>query len=280
MRRSAVIVSLLLAAASAANAQDAITLRINGQAGQSNHYRGVMETYMRPGGQMASMMSSDTTLPFMRMTMLMTRTLNDVTGDTLTFVEVIDSAAMETPAAPQMSGMMGAMAGQMRGQTTTQKVNRLGRVYSSEVTGGMTAMAGMGGPGGRGGRGGPGGMAGRSERPIFFFPERAVRVGETWSDTATTPGSSPGESPTVSESTFRLVRVDQRGGTRIAVVSVNGTQATAGPQGPQNYSVSGEFQLDLTANRLASVTMTMTGTMQGREGPTPVRMVVSQNLVP
>jgi len=276
MRRSAVVIaSLLLVAASAAGAQESITLRISGQPGQTNHYRGVMDTYMRPGGQMASMMSSDTTLPFMRMTTMMTRTLDAVSGDTLTFVEVIDSASMETPAAPQMSGMMGAMASQMRGQTTTQKVSPRYRIYSSEVTGGMAAMAGMGGPGGRGG------MAGsRSERPFMLLPERPVRVGETWSDTTTTPGSSPTEGVNAYEATFKLERVELAGSSRVAVVSVNGTQVSATPQGPQNFSISGEFHIDLTANRLAMATMTMTGTVQGRQGPTPVRIVVTQNLVP
>ena len=273
MRRPAVLASLLLAVSSVACAQETVLLRLGGPVGQSNRYRSVMETFMR-SPQMASMMSSDTTLPFMRMTMSMTRVLNARAGDTLIFVEVIDSAAMETPAAPQMSGMMGAVAGQLQGQTTTQRTDSRGRVYSSEVSGGMSAMAGRGG-GGRGGAGGGG-----NQRPLYLLPERAVRVGETWTDTMVTPASSPSEGPSTFAATFRLERVEQHGASRVAVVSLNGTQTMAGQQGPQTFNVTGEFQLDLTGHRLAGAAMTMSGIVQSRDGATPVRIVMTQSLTP
>jgi hypothetical protein len=273
MRRSTVLASVLLAVSSAACAQETVLLRLGGQVGQSSRYRSVMATFMR-SPQMAAMMSSDTTLPFMRMTMSMTRVLNARAGDTLTFVEVIDSAAVETPAAPQMSGMMGAVAGQMQGQTTTQRTDSRGRIYSSEVSGGMAAMAGMGG-GGRGGAGGGG-----NQRPLYLLPERAVRVGETWTDTMVTPAASPGEGPSTFAATFRLERVEQHGASRVAVVSLNGTQTMAAQQGPQTFNLTGEFQLDLAGRRLASATLTMRGIVKSRDGEIPVRMEMTQSLTP
>lgn len=283
MRRTMFAASLLTIVASAAGAQEPVLLRINGQPGQANHYQTVMETFMR-GGQMAAMMNPDTNVPFSRMTMLTTRTLTAKTGDTLNFSEVVDSASMEMPAMPQMAQMMGGMASQMKGQTTITKMDNRGRIFSTEIQGGMAGMAGMGGgqgmggPGGPGGRGGRGGMMGggnnRGPAP-FILPAQPVRPGDTWTDSTSTGGDGGNPAVTV-KGTFKLDRVEQRGGARVAVVTWTGVITTTGQMGAQVMNAVGEIGIDLSSQRLSSMNMTMSGSVQTPQGEVPMRMHMTQ----
>jgi len=272
MRRSAVIASLLLVvSSSAAFAQGSLLLRLGGEPGQFNKYQGIMETFIR-GGQMASMMSSDTTLPMSRITTFTTRTLLSLDADTLVYSEVIDSLRFESPAMPQMAAMAGAAVSQMQGQTTTTRTNARGRIFSAEVTNPNAMAAGGGGRG----------MGGGAQRTLFLLPENPVRIGDSWNDSMMVTGASPNEPSTNMVATFRLERVDNRGGIRVAVISINGTMAQVSAQtGPTRLSVSGEFQLDVTNHRLAGVNMTMAGTMNSpQSGEVPIRMQVTQSLMP
>lgn len=277
MRRQLLLTGILLALSSTAHAQESVLLRVGGQVGQTNHYQTVMNMFVS-GGPMAAM-GGDTSQPMTRMTMNTTRTLESVTGDTLTFNETVDSAKMESPAMPQMAAMMGGVANRMRGQVTTTKMDGRARIFSAEVQRANGGDAGANGAGGGAGRGrGMGGMGGgNNQRPMFLLPEQPVRIGQTWQDSVIIPGQGM-EGPSNLLATYKLDRVDTRGGTRIAVVTMDGTMATSAAAGPQRWSVRGQFQIDLTAGRLAAFDMTMTGTanMQGQE--VPVRMVLSQNL--
>jgi hypothetical protein len=232
------------------------------------------------------MMNPDTNVPFSRMTMQSTRTLTAVTGDTLNFSEVVDSAAMEMPAMPQMAAMMGGVAGMMKGRTTVTKMDNRGRIFSAEVTGG--AMAGMGGPGGggmggpgggpggRGGRGGMMGGGGNNNRPApFILPAQPVRPGDSWTDSTSFGGGAMDPAVTV-RGTFKLERVEQRGGSRVAVVTWNGTMTTTTPQGAQVMNAVGQIGIDLSAQRLASLDMMMSGTVPTPQGDVPMRMHMTQ----
>jgi hypothetical protein len=285
MRRILVATLVLTAAAASAHAQETVLLRIGGQAGSVNHYLSVMETFVR-GGQLAAMMP-DTTVPFQRMTTYATRTLTAVSGDTLTFQEVVDSAKAEVPGMPQMAAMAPSMAAALQGRTTITRMDDRARIYSQEVTGGMAGMAGAGGQGmgapgapgamGGGGRGtGGAGRMGGSARALFVLPARAVRVGESWADSVQTPGDGGAMTNTVA--TLTLVRVERNGGSRIAVVSMNGNQVSQTPMGPQNFSFTSELQIDLTGHRLARMAMTLTGTVQSRQGEMPVKIQMTQSL--
>lgn len=246
-----------------------VRLRLGGTQGQFNRYESTMETWIR-GGPMAQMMS-DTSLPMSRMTTWSTRTLTTVSGDTLTFSEVIDSARSENPAMPQMAAMAGQMAAALRGMTTTMRMSPRGRIYGVQVGGGA-APAGPGGPG-RGGRGmGGGGNA----RPTYGFPERAVRVGESWTDSSVVDESGVA---TNTLATYRLERLENRGSTRVAVISMNGTMASRMQQGSSTMSVTGEIKLDVTNSRLAELRLEMNGTMTGPRGDTPMKMVMQQRLI-
>jgi hypothetical protein len=273
MRCSPVLASLLLAVvATAATAQDAVLLRIAGAPGSSNRYQGVMDMFVR-GGQMAAMMSPDTTLPMTRISTFNTRTLAAVAGDTLVFSEVVDSVRFEAPAMPQMAAMLGSAANQMRGQITQTRMDARGRVFGF-VTMNPNAAAGRGR--------GMGGGGGGGQRTMFILPAQAVRVGETWNDSMHVAASSETEPATNLVATFKLERVDNRGGIRVAVVSMNGSMAQAGgPQGDVRFAMTGEFQLDLNNSRLAGVNMTLTGTLNSPQmGEMPVKMQMTQSLMP
>lgn len=276
MRRQMILASSLLALATAARAQDAVLLRVGGTVGQNNRYQTVMDMFVQ-GGPMAQM-GGDTSQPMMRMTTVTTRTLTAANGDTLTFTETIDSARTESPGMPQMAAMMANTGAMLRGQVTTTRMDGRARVFGMESNNPNMPGMGGGGPGGRG-AGGMGNM-GRNQRAMYMLPERPVRVGESWTDSMVTQGVG-NEGPTNFLATFRLERVDTRPNARVAVVSMNGTLATSGPRGPQQLSVTGEFQLDLTNTRLVAVTMTSSGTApMGPSGDVPIRMVLTQLLIP
>lgn len=269
MHRAAVAASLLLAlTALTAAAQETVLLRVSGQPGQFNRYQSGMDMFMR-GGPFAAMASPDTTLPTMRMTTFVTRATTGVSGDTLTVSETIDSARMESPAMPQMSGMFGAMAAGMSGSVTTTQVDTRGRIFSTLIS--NPNMPAAGAP--------RGGMSGGA-RPMFLLPANAVRVGDSWTDSMATPATET-DPATNAIATYRLERLEQRGGTRLAVVSVNGNIALATTSGQRNLTMTGEFQLDVTGRRIASVAVTMAGIMAMEQmGDVPVRMVLSQSLIP
>jgi len=282
MRRSLAVASTLLAVATIATAQESVLLRVGGSPGSSNRYQSVMDMFVL-GGPMTQM-GGDTSQPFMRVTVNQTRALSTVTGDTLTFTETVDSARSESPAMPQMGAMMGGAANAMRGRVTTTKMDNRARIFGIEITNanapgaGAGGSGGPGGPGGGRGRGGPMGGMGGSQRVLYMLPERAVRVGETWTDSSSTPAAGT-EGATNFLATFKLERVDSRGSARVAVISLDGNMATTTPQGPTRYSVTGQFQMDLTNHRLASFNMIMSGTSQMQGQEVPVRIVLTQNLV-
>ncbi len=290
MRRSLMIASTLLAVAASARGQE-VLLRVGGQPGQSMKYQSQMETFM--GGPMAAMAGGDTTQPFMRRTAFLTRAVTAVSGDTITMTETTDSAHIETPANPQMAMMMQQMAGS--GQVVTTKMNDRGIVYSTDMqmAGGQGGMGGMNmgggggmgsgrGPGGPGGRGGMmGGGMGRNQRAMFSLPKNPVRVGDTWTDTLVVPAPSPDEPTSTMVATYNLKRVDQQGGDRVAVVAMTGTISTSGGQGgPQQMNMNGEYQLDVTARRLAGMTMQLSGTVQTQRGAIPMKMNMTQTPLP
>ena len=151
---------------------------------------------------------------------------------------------------------------------------------------------GGGGPpgmgGGPGGPGGPGGGPGRGPRGMmgggnnrgpspFILPPQPVRPGDTWTDSMTTGGGDNADQPTMSvQGTFKLDRVDNRGGSRIAVITWSGTMTTSTPRGPQVMNVIGEIAIDLTGHRLSSMDMNMSGTMQSPQGSIPMRVHMTQ----
>jgi hypothetical protein len=280
MRRTLMLTTLLALATTAARAQSAATdpvyLRLGGVPGQSNHYQTTVDVFMR--GPMAS---SDSTVPAMRSTRFMTRTVDAISGDTITFVEVVDSARVETPGMPGMGDRMAGQAAMMRGQTVTTRMDSRARLLSIEVAN-ANAPDGSGAPAPGGpGAGGAGGqrMPGRNQRPMFVLPERAVRAGDTWTDSVVIAGAGPTEGPTNYLATYKLERIEQRGNFRVAVISMAGNMVSNSPNGPQTMTVTGEIAYDITGRRLVHMTMNMTGTMPTPRGDIPMKMIFTHALV-
>ena len=143
----------------------------------------------------------------------------------------------------------------------------------------MGGGPGMGGPGGGpGGRGGRGGMMGggnnRGPTP-FILPAQPVRPGDTWTDSTSVNGNGTDPAMTV-RGTFKLDRVEQRGGARVAVVTWTGTMTTSGPMGAQVMNAIGEIGIDLSSQRLSSMDMKMSGNIQTPQGEVPMRMHMTQ----
>lgn len=295
MRRPLKLAVLILAAlttraaaqanpAGASPTQDPIYLRLGGTPGATNKYISTVDMFFRMGGQMASMMSPDTNLPTMHFTRGLTRHINAVDGDTITYVETVDSIAVESPAMPMMAGMMGPQVAMERGRTTTMRMDTRGRIVSMSITNptnpddpaaGGTPPAGPGG-----GRGMGRGMGGNNQRMMFVFPAQAVRPGDTWTDSVIMRGDREGDPATNFLATYRLVSIDTRQGVRTAIIAMNGTMATNGPNGPQILSTGGEIQFDVPGRRVASFLLTATGTVSTPQGDVPMRMRMSQSLTP
>jgi hypothetical protein len=280
LRRSPVAAAVALLVTAPLAAQQSVTLRLNAPRGQVTKYMTVVETYMQ-GGPMAQM-GGDPSQPFQRMTMFNTRTLTDIVADTLVFTEVVDSARMETPAMPQAAAMMGQIATQMRGMTTVIRMDRRARIFGTEVT--NNPMAGTAGPGrGPGAPGGPGGGRGRggmgggnsSRNMVFILPAEPVRPGATWSDSMVIAGET-GQPNSTFRATFRFERMDGQ----VAVVAMNGTMDMPMQGTMTTMTTTGDFRLDLGQNRLGGMTMTLSGTAQTQMGEMPMRMVMTNTVMP
>jgi len=273
MRRLSVVVSALLTlAATAAHAQESVLLRVGGQPGQVARYRRVIETFVR-GGPMAGMASADTTLPMSRITLHATRTLQAVTGDTMTFAETVDSGTFDSPAMPQMAQALGPRTMQpLLGRTTVTKTDARARIFS------QVASSAQGGAGG-GGRGAMGGGGGGPDRAMLALPAAAVRVGDSWSDSTTVPPDSAGAGGSTTVATFKLERLEVQGGARIAVISMNGRTMTNAANGPQNFALTGDLQFDVSARRLSQMNMTLTGTASTPQGDVSLKVHITNQLM-
>ena len=266
MRRQFIVIAILCAAAPlrAQGTQDPVYLRMGGQPGQTNRYQTVVDVFLR--GPMAS---TDTTMPSMRTSRFSTRTVNAVSGDTVTFVDVVDSARMESPSMPQMSQMMAGQAAAMTGLRVTTKMDARARLLSVEIA--DHAATPQAGPGGR--------MPGRHQRPMFVLPERPVRAGDSWTDSVVIAGAGPTEGTTNFLATYTLQRIEQRGNFRVAVISMAGNMVTNSPGGPQTMTVVGEMAYDITGRRLATMTMMMNGIMPTPRGDVPVKLSFRHELI-
>ncbi|MGA2384734.1 MAG: hypothetical protein ABSG61_15020 [Gemmatimonadales bacterium] len=253
-----------------AHAQE-ITLRFAPPVGQVVHYRTITQSWL------AGMGGPDTTVPATQTAMYMTRTVTGMDGDARVVATVVDSSLTEMPGMPGMAAMIARVARDaMRGMTITQKIDARGRVLSSDVKlpQGAPAQSGQGTtrtPG----RIGP------------VFPEGPVHPGDTWTDsmiTSTSAGRGQQVESTV-RLTLKLERVEQQGGSRVAIVSVNGTvQADsvggAARQGLTAGTMTGEMAIEVETGRVTRSTSDLQATMQTQRGPMPTRSKTTMEALP
>lgn len=299
-RRSTFALVLVACGTVPAAAQETITLRFAPPQGQVTRYLNDMQMWTQnPQNPMMQMM--DTTMPMMVQRMWVTKTVTAVEGEVRTVQSVTDSVTMEMPAvrammeARGMGAMGGAMGGggqfanMMRGMTITQHIASSGKVIATETQApNMPAQMQetVGKQQGGVGRGG------------IIFPAGPVRVGDTWTDSQTVVqqqsgpgmgggrggrGAGGGEATNMMWlMTFRLDRIESRGGMRVAVMSMNGTitaagDVQAGMGGLVSGTITGLLEAEVGSSRLLSsvvdanmnlgpmgtARMHMTSTLQG-----------------
>lgn len=292
--KSCVLCLTLTTLAGTAVAQETVTLRFAPPQGQVTKYLNEMQMW----AQNPMMQMADTTVPMMVQRMWMTKTVTAAEGEVRTVQSVTDSVTQEMPAirammeARGMGGMAGAMGGgnqfanMMRGMVLTQRIAPNGKVISTETQApNMSAQMQetVGKQQGGVGRGG------------IIFPAGAIRVGDTWSDSQSVVqqqggpaagggrggrggrGGDGGEAMnTVWRMTFRLDRIESRGGMRVAMISMNGSisaagDAQAGMGGSVSGTITGQLEADVGSSRLLSSVVDMNMTM-GQMGPMRMHM--------
>lgn len=267
--------ALALALAPAARAQDAVMLRLDPQVGQVSRYRTEIQSWVR-----GRMLQADTSLPTLVQIIHITQTVDSAEGDVRVVTTVIDSARMDAPGMGGM-GQLGQMAGDMlRGQTTTTRVDARGRVLSAQVAPNPNLPPILAGRVG-------GATRSLGRRGEVSLPMRLVHVGESWTDTlnAELGGGRGAPSEALVRTTYRLERIERRGASQLAVISVNGTIGLGAAGQPEAIAVSGsttgEFVFDVSARRLARMTTEVNAQVESQAGgQVPVRTRMMMTVVP
>lgn len=264
--RTAILSVLFLAAAGTAGAQQAVLLRLGGRVGETVHSRVVMNTFMR-GGPMAAM-AGDTSLPTMRATMFLTNTLRTIAGDTLLFAGAVDSVQIESPGMPGLASMLQGTAATARRRLTV-RVDVRGRVLAVDTSGSAT-------PAGTTGSGTAGFLGSSSPNGAgFAFPERGIRVGESWADSATVVSQQLG-GEIRSRHVLRLERVEPRGDSGTAIITMTGTVTAPLPTGMLETPFAGIAAFDIAAHRMRAFSLTSVSRMDSRMGEIYTRVEMAQ----
>lgn len=239
------------------------------------------EMEMYAGGLLLAQAGADTAQPALRMTMHVTDTVVEVSGDTVTVRQVVDSVAAASPALPTEGPAAEEGLGEILGMRTVMRTTTRGRPVSVEVIGGPPGAAA--GFGGMGGFGAPGAAAPGQSQPVVL-PEHPVRVGDTWSDSLDLGwmvGAMAGEGAGAprftgyARSTYRLERLETRRGALIAVVSSSTTMLidVAGLM-TMTMGMTGETELNLSLGVHSAGRSSASGQMVGPMGEIPMRMEV------
>jgi hypothetical protein len=263
-----------LAPPPAALTSEAVLLRLHGRVGQSRQIRVAMEGFVHFGP--GEPPSGDSARPTMRAIQFATESVTAVSGDTMTVVLVTDSSRMEMPGLPVPGAMLDSL--DSRGLTITTRMDGRGRVISIETRGSARLEARMAPlrrmlPGVD--------TSGETSRGTFTrLPDRPVRVGETWADTSSVPRALGGPGGAV-VATFRLERIEIRGGHRLAVISSDVVTPPMALETPMRMSSGplhtvGETQFDLDAGWIVRRSTTMTGSTHTEMGDVSMRMVMRQ----
>jgi hypothetical protein len=249
-----------------------VLLRLRPPQGQVTPYLMTMEMWMK-GGPMAGMIT-DTISPFMRMTAWMTSRVTAAAQEEFTMSQSMDSVSVETPAMPQMAGMMGNMGDMMKGTTTVLRSTSRGQVKSMDVELSQAMKDMMRAAGQSPGGGMPG-----NQNPLqqfLLFPEAPVRVGSSWRDSMTVAMDSAGMAGAkmTYAATFTLRRMDGQ----VAVIGIDGKITVGGGQMPSasTMNLAGDTRLDLASSKMLSTAVDMSGTVSaGGMGEMPMKMKMS-----
>ncbi len=208
-------------AAAVAPAPAAVLLRLRLRAGEALRSVTVMDTYLHMGPEEPA--AGDSARPMAHVTEFSTESVVAVSGDTFTIAHIADSSHMTMLGVNLPMPSLDSLP--TRGLMMTMRMNGRGRVLSIQIERtarieGRMAMLRAVLPGVD-----SSGELGYAS--VTLLPELAVRVGETWADTAPCPPVARGcEGGVVT--TYRLERVEQSGEHSVAVISSQtGTPAMA-----------------------------------------------------
>ncbi len=247
--RSALAGVLLLGVAGAQAHAQAVQLKFTPPVGQVTRYRTTNQIW--PSG--------DTAAAPVVTTLFTTRTIASMDGPNYVVKTTQDSMVTSQGG--------GRGADMMRGMVITQHMDQRGRVLSTEISPPpglppfVASMMQRNAPQ-------------SNTRSTAVMPEGPIHPGDTWTDSMVSSASTGRGRP--SEVTFvvtyKLERVENQGGTRMAVISMQG-----GGQGGPASTINGELTVDLDAGRLAHMNSTMTFPGQGG---TPTRTTTTMELLP
>jgi hypothetical protein len=263
--------AVLLASCWAARAPaQEVLLRYTPAVASVVRYRTVTQTWMAG-------MSRDTTVPATQLTVYTTRTVTGMDGAARVVTTVVDSTKNEMPGMGPVGAFAARMArDMMRGMSITEKIDERGRILSREVTPpqGMQAQAAQG-------------SARNTGRVGPALPERAVRPGDTWTDTMVS-STSAGRGQQIETTillTLKLERVEQQAGTRVAIISMNGTVQVdsgggAARRGMTSGTMTGEVAVALDTGRMTHTTSNLNAVVQTDRGSMPLRTKTDMEALP
>lgn len=252
--RAWLVLGMGVAFATSAHAQDeSVLLRLAPPAGQVTPYLIAMDVTMSVPDN--PMMDAPMT---MRQEIYTTYTVSDTEGDAYTLSTIIDSVSVDVTGVPGMAGQTGEMERMMEGVSSRIRMTTRGEVVQVEMdeeTLNPAMQQGMSGMGDF--------MGGIS----LELPEEPVRPGTTWTVPVdkTLDLGGVGQMHQQMELTYRLERLETRGGARYAMLSFTGTltQELVGDAAEMGMSIhyegdmTGTMDLNLEAGRFDSLTLEM-----------------------
>jgi hypothetical protein len=265
---------LLALAAPAAGAQEPVVLRVSVRP-DTVHYRYDADIWMRS----PLLPSGDTSLPTVRITMHSTRTAQPGDSGTVLIAVTIDSSRLDMPAVRAVAPQFAQAGDYLRGMRTITTADSLGRALRTRVTSAPNLPLGM-----------PVLIRGIQSLALaglrlttFAVPPDPVGPGDMWSDSlqfviAADSGVAPEMVQGTGRSTasFRLDRLEDRGGSRIAVVSSTARSAAvvADPRASGTLILVGDalFDFDVARGRVLRASVNLAGPLVTRRGDIPTRM--------
>lgn len=267
---------VLLASAAAAAAQEPVQLRFSTRVNQSVRYKTDVDAWVRS----PLLPAGDTALPTAHITMYSIRTIGlpDSAGR-IEFIDRTDSSSYDMPAVRAYAPTMATGGDLLRGMRSSTTMDRSGSGLVTRVleTPNMpqdlpVLVKGIQG------------LAVTSIRmSMFSLPSAPIRVGDTWNDslryeqtTATGLQQTLLSAGGRGYATYRLERVENRAGTRVAVISAIAT-VVAGAEEPgqsasMQVSATAQMDFDIDAGVLIRSQMDLSGPMSTRIGLIPVRV--------
>jgi hypothetical protein len=274
-RRAAPLVLILAGAATAAPAQDTVSLRLLPPVGQVTSYHTELAAWL----ESPMLPPPDSATPTVTLSWDMRRLIEAADTSGVTWLDVVDSSSLDMPAVRGGIPQLGLTSDILRGLRMRTRVTRTGGEIATEIVEapalppelplllrGVVSLA-----------------VTSSRLSTFAVPDRPVRPGESWTDSVRYElprqperASSIVAGGGVGVGTFCFERLDRRGAGRVAIVRAAATIDAAALEttapATMRFTGTGRVELDLDGARLASSQLTLAGTMVTRYGAVPTRL--------